>query len=149
VDTYPLLNWLTLMAIRRWQDRWSAADGTLFREQIETAVLRAAEQDRESPSFFNAVSVGECVLVRHLGEGDLDGHAGEVLDQYVRAWRRGASRRQLGSAQEHLSTLIGLLADGAGRKSESAKAKSRENLRAALDRISAGLEAATAPGPNR
>jgi pimeloyl-ACP methyl ester carboxylesterase len=148
IDTYPLLNWLTLMAIRRWLDRWSAADGSVFREQIEQAESRAAEQDTETPSFFNAVSVGECILVRHLGEGDLGAHVDEVVDHYVRGWRRGASGRRLASVQEHLLTLIGLLG-GTGKTSTSPKSKTRAELSAALDQIRARLESATSPASDR
>jgi hypothetical protein len=50
---------------------------------------------------------------------------------------------------EHLSTLIGLLGDGAGRKPQAAKARARETLRAALDQIRSQVEAATAPGSDR
>lgn len=144
-NTYPLLNWLACLAVQRWRKPWSGADGRVFREKLEQANLRANELDMQDPSFFHAAARGECVLVRHLGVGDLAEHVDEVVDGYGRAWQRGGSRRELSSVTEHLRMLRELLGDASPGKDSEVREKMRASLRHALDGIQTKLEAMARP----
>lgn len=119
---YPLTNSITARALLGWSGararKKSNREPDLDADAACARVLQhAAEKDRHAPSFWNASVVPDCALALRLAHHATEaaGRA-QIIDDYRRAFDRGASRRDLGAVLEHLDFLIAM-AERFGKRS--------------------------------
>jgi hypothetical protein len=120
--SYPLLNWLYVVALRK--ARGAAEKPALFLERLDQMATEAARKDEQDPSFFNHVLTAEVKLIQGLWEGAFD--PDEIMSVYGSAWIRGGSYRSYLSIDEHLDCMVRLV-------------RRRRSLVEALNSIRAGF----------
>jgi hypothetical protein len=103
--SYPLLNWLYVVALRK--ARGAAERPAPFLDRLEQATTEAARKDGEDPNFFNHVLTAEVKLIAGLWEGAFD--PDEIMSIYSSAWIRGGSYRSYRSIDEHLDCMVRLV----------------------------------------
>jgi tetratricopeptide (TPR) repeat protein len=139
---YPLLNWLLADMLLAMLGKGKApddGDGLLGHTEIDD-LLRHAEAearlaDATNPNFFNGVVVADVGLGRGLLRGELEDSAQqEVVEAYLRPWKRGASRLKFASVLEQMEFVIAVLGDGPKKS-----AARRKKLQGALEAITVRL----------
>lgn len=113
VNPYPTLNWLTYRFLLG-----ESLDGE--RALIDECKEAARKADEKEPSFWNRVTEPDAELLLHLALGDLEEYQGAITTLYQKAFRIGATQKQLSSVVQHFDFLHEMLAS-VGKKSAATK----------------------------
>jgi hypothetical protein len=134
-DPYPLLNWLlaeTLLTVFSDYQAPERVDEWLDRAEAEALALEAKD-----PSFWSGITAADVALGRALWHRGVDAVVqGEIVEAYLKPWRRGASRLEFASVFEQLAFVRTVL------EGENADPVRRE-LCSALGAIEAQLHSQT------
>ncbi|RNC67366.1 MAG: CHAT domain-containing protein, partial [Desulfuromonadales bacterium] len=132
-DFYPLVNQLASQTLAYLlEEKGELPPG--FGAAVDKAIQLAEDEHRNKPNFWNTVAPVDCLLLRHLAEGDLSDYTTEISDDYARA-------KNLGSPREFQSVLDQL--DFLAKIITSAPVNEiRRGLLAALREIRQSAEAA-------
>ncbi len=110
-DNYPLNNWLSFCGALAVREGTPTEDLTAG---LEAAWRLVEKRGRGATSFWEAVGAADALLAIRLIEGDVAAHEDAIVEEYAEAMKRASSKKERGSVDEHLSTLIWLLSEGDG-----------------------------------
>jgi tetratricopeptide (TPR) repeat protein len=140
LDPYPLLNWLLaeqLLAVRK-PNHQPPPDLDLWLSKAEETARMA---DGGEPGFWNAVTLADVVIGRALASGKLiePESQKDVIEAYLRPWRRGASRLKFDSVLEQMEFVAEVLREGPA-SSKAARAGLVKALRSIIDHLRAATK---------
>lgn len=105
--TGPITNWLTAEAILRWRNPAAKDWVQDTAAELDDLIVKGEKLAEEDPSFWNAVVVPDCLLVRYLAEP-----TEELLKQTAEGYRRardqGGSEREVRSVTENLEFIAAM-----------------------------------------
>jgi hypothetical protein len=105
----PLLNWLLSTAILRWHNPNSDDMVSQHAADLDAYIALGTEQARSDPSFWNAVIVPDCLMVRYLADPARTEVAIRAISEaYRKARDEGASEREVQTVVEHLDFLVAM-----------------------------------------
>jgi CHAT domain-containing protein len=140
LNPYPLLNWLLaeeLLAVRN--------PGLRSPQNLEMWLGKAEEKaqsaDDGEPSFWNGVHLADVTIGRVLASGRLvePYRQDEVIEAYLRPWRRGASPLKFQSVLEQMTFVAEVLTDGPN-ETKADRAKLVKAIRSIIERLRAATK---------
>ena len=104
-----LTNWLVSATIVRWADPTAKDILSEYAAHLDAYITQGAEKARLNPSFWNAVIVPDCTMIRYLADTTrTDAAIREISVSYRKARDEGGSEREVQSVLEHLEFLIAM-----------------------------------------